>query len=133
MATVLADLAMIHGVGTGITIGDNRPVWEQRFKANGRERTGNAVLVFMVRGLTGTNGAEVRLNNKVIGMIDPYPGADSRHWFMQMINITALPEILLDGDNELQVNAAPHTNPSPGDIYEDFTLKNFICIFQQST
>jgi hypothetical protein len=50
-----------------------------------------------------------------------------------MINITALPEVLLDGDNELQVNAAPHTNPSPGDIYEDFTLKNVICIFQQST
>ena len=133
MATVLADLEVVHGVRDGITIGDRRPVWEQRFETHGRERTGKAVLVFMVRGLTGSNGAEVRLNNKVVGMIDPYPGADSRHWFMQMINITALPEILFDGDNELQVNAAPHTNPSSGDIYEDFTLKNVICIFQQST
>ena len=68
------------------------------------------------------------------GSIAPYPGADSRHWFMQMINIrTATNAELLDGDNELQVNAAPHTNPSPGDIYEDFQLKNVICIFQQST
>ncbi len=85
----------------------------------------------MVRGLTGSNGAEVRLNNKVIGLIDPYPGANASHWYMQTINITGGP--LLDGNNELQVNAAPATNPSPGSIYDSFWLKNIFCIFQQSS
>ena len=129
MATVLCDLEIVHGVGTGITIGDARPVWEQIFSTHGHHHGGNAVLVFMVRGLTGSNGAEVRVNNKFIDTIDPYPGADSRHWFMQMINLTG--GALEPGDNELQVNAAPHTNPSQGDIYEDFQLKNIVCIFQQ--
>jgi hypothetical protein len=131
VATVLCDIQIVHGVGTGVTIGDSQPVWEQDFSAGGRLKNGNAVLVFMVRGLTGSNGAEVRLNNNFVGRIDPYPGADSRHWFMQMINITGGP--LLDGNNELQVNGAPHSNPSPGDIYEDFQLKNVVCYFQQST
>src|SRR5690348_5798991 len=79
----------------------------------------------------GTNGSEVRLNNNFVGTIAPYPGANPSHWFMQMINITGGP--LLDGNNELQVNAAPNENPSPGNIFEDFQLKNVICIFQQST
>ena len=47
MATVLCDLQVIHGVETGITIGDALPVWEQTFSAGGRYRNGNAVLVFM--------------------------------------------------------------------------------------
>ena len=131
MATVLCDLQVIHGVESGITIGDALPVWEQTFSAGGRYKNGNAVLVFMVRGLTGTNGSKVRLNNNLVGTIAPYPVANPSYWFMQMINITGGP--LLDGNNELQVNAAPNADPSPGNIFDDFQLKNIICIFQQST
>jgi hypothetical protein len=129
--TVLCDFQWVHGVGTGVDIGDGQPVWEQSFSTGGRLKNGHAVLIFMVRGLTGTNGAEVRLNNQLVGRVAPYPGADSRYWFMQMINVTGGP--LLDGENELQVNAAPQANPVPGDLYDDFQLKNIFCIFQQSS
>jgi hypothetical protein len=85
----------------------------------------------MVRGLTGSNGAEVRLNNQFVGRIAPYSGADERHWYMQMMNISGGP--LLDGGNELQVNAAPNANPSPGNLYDDFQLRYILCFFQQSS
>jgi hypothetical protein len=129
--TILCDFQWVHGVGTGVNIGDSQPVWEQPFSTGGRHKNGNAVLVFMIRGLTGSNEAEVRLNNQLVGRITPYPGANPSHWYMQMINVTGGP--LLDGTNELQVHAAPATNPSPGDIYDDFQLKNILCIFQQSS
>jgi hypothetical protein len=121
----------VHGVGTGVDIGDDQPVWEQSFSTGGRYKNGQAVLVYMVRGLTGSNSAEVRLNNQFVGRVTPYPGANQTHWFMQMINITGGP--LLDGNNELQVRAAPATDPSPGNIYDDFSLKYILCIFQQES
>jgi hypothetical protein len=129
--TVLCDITFVHGVGTGVTIGDNQPVWEQTFSTAGRHENGIAVIVLMVRGLTGSNGAEVRLNDQHVRRIDPYPGADASHWYMQMLNFTGGP--LLDGDNEFQVNAVPNANPTPGNLYDDFQLKNILCLFQQSS
>ena len=57
--TILCDFQWVHGVGTGVDIGDNQPVWEQLFSTGGRHKNGHAVLVFMVRALTVSNGAEV--------------------------------------------------------------------------
>ena len=71
------------------------------------------------------------MNNNIVGRITPYPGADERHWYMQMLNVTGGP--LLDGENEMQVTAVPASNPSPGNLYDDFRLKYIVCIFQQST
>jgi hypothetical protein len=129
---IVCDCTWINGVGTGIHIGDDgeKPIWEANFGAGGRHKNGNAVLVFMVRGLTGENGAQVFVNNEPAGRIEPYPGADPRHWFLQTINVTG--GAIRDGNNEFQVNAAPATNPGDGNSYDDFQIKNIFCIFQQS-
>ena len=85
----------------------------------------------MVRGLTCNNGADVHLNDQWVGRVEPYTGAKPDHWYMQMINVTGGP--LHGGNNELQINAAPATNVAPGNIFDDFQLKNFLCVFQQSS
>ena len=129
--TVLCDIQWVWGVGSGVTIGDDQPVWENTFNTGGRLKNGHAVLIYMVRGLTGTHSAEVRLNNQHVGRVSPYPGANQTHWYMQMMNITGGP--LLDGNNEFQVNAAPAADPSAGHLYDAFTLKYILCIFQQES
>lgn len=128
---VVCDIQFVHGVGTGVKIGDdgNHPIWEIQFNTGGRYKNGQAVLIFMVRGLTGNNNADVLVNNQFVGRIANYPGASPSHWYMQMINITGGP--LKDGNNELQINAVPATHPGEGNVYDDFEVKNVICFFQQ--
>jgi homoserine acetyltransferase len=128
---VVCDFQWVNGVGTGIHIGDggHKPVWEANFHTGGRHKNGHAVLVFMVRGLTGEHSATVKVNNQFAGRIEPYTGADPAHWFVQMINISGGP--LISGVNELQIDGAPPTNPAPGNQFDDFQVKNVLCFFQQ--
>jgi hypothetical protein len=128
---VVCDFQWVNGVGTGIHIGDDghNPVWEADFHTGGRHKNGHAMLIFMVRGLTGGNPATVRVNNQWVGEIEPYKGADPLHWYTQMINISGGP--LKDGTNELQIDGAPPANPGPGNLFDDFQVKNVLCFFQQ--
>jgi hypothetical protein len=128
---VVCDFQWVNGVGTGVNIGDggHKPVWEANFGTGGRHKNGHAVLVFMVRGLTGGSPATVRVNNQFVGQIAPYQGANPAHWYMQMINISGGP--LKDGTNELQIDGAAPANPAPGNQFDDFQVKNVLCFFQQ--
>ena len=128
---VVCDFQWVNGVGTGIAIGDDgqKPIWEADFHTGGRHKNGHAVLVFMVRGLTGGSPAVVRVNNQFAGQIEAYPGANPSHWYMQMINISGGP--LKNGVNELQIEAAAPANPGPNNQFDDFQVKNVLCFFQQ--
>ncbi|MEZ4700117.1 MAG: hypothetical protein R2834_07285 [Rhodothermales bacterium] len=127
---VVSDFTIIHGVGTGLVIGDSghHPIFETQFNTGGRRSTGHAIITFMVRGLTAaTQGPQIKINNKFAGRVEPARGADPGHWFTQTINISGA--LLNDGSNEFEVHAAP--NPLGTDTYDDFVLKNIICHFQQ--
>ena len=128
---VVSDIEVIHGVSSGVLIGDSgiKPIWEIDFNTGGRRSTGHAFLMFMVRGLTGEGpGARVEVNEQFVGNIERHTGASPSHWFMQTINISGA--VLNDGNNELEVHAA--VNTSGNDQFDDFRLKNVFCYFQQS-
>lgn len=126
----VCDVEVVHGVQNGVLIGDSgiKPIWEITFHTGGRKSTGHAFLMFMVRGLTGEGpGARVEVNEQFVGHILRSPGADTRHWFTQTINLSGA--VLRDGANELEVHAAANT--SGNDQFDDFRLKNVFCFFQQ--
>lgn len=128
---VVADFEVIHGVSSGVLIGDSgiKPIFEQSFNTGGRRSTGHAYLIFMVSGLTGTGpGARVEVNEHFVGHIERHTGGDLSHWYTQMINISG--SVLNDGNNELEVHAA--VNETNNDQFDDFRLKNIFCHFQQS-
>lgn len=86
--------------------------------------------MLMVKGLTVTESkVDVKINDTSVGNIFPYTGADPNHWFTQIINIDS--GTLQDGDNELQIEAVSWPKAGPGDIYDDFYLRDVVCIFQQ--
>ncbi|NJK32958.1 MAG: hypothetical protein HC927_11420 [Deltaproteobacteria bacterium] len=61
-----------------ITIGDSQPVWEQNFITPGRYNSQTGLLLLNVSGLTyATAEVTLRLNNKVIGALQPYPWLDT--------------------------------------------------------
>jgi len=127
---IVADFQIIHGVTTGVLIGDSgiKPVWEQNFNTGGRHANGHAYLIFMVRGLTGTGpGARVEVNDQFVGNIERHTGGDLNHWFMQTINISG--GVLVNGNNELEIHAA--INETHNDQFDDFRIKNIFCHFQQ--
>ena len=112
-------------------IGDGgASLWKKTFNTGGRYKGGAAILMLMVKGLTATDSdAEVKINGKSVGKIYSYEGANPKHWFTQIINIGA--GILKDGDNELEVEAVDLPNPSAGDLYNDFYIRDVVCFFQR--
>jgi hypothetical protein len=127
---VVCDFNVIQGDAVR-RIGDGATLWEQNFNTGGRHPGGNAILMLMVKGLTVTDSdVEVLINNTPVGIIEHYNGADNRHWFTQVINIG--PNILNDGNNELQIQAVSYDEAVPGDLYDDFFVKDVVCIFQQA-
>ncbi len=127
---VVSDFTIIHGVNTGITMGDRgfHPIFETTFNTGGRHGVGHAFITFMIRGLTvATHAPLIRINNVDVGRILPYTGANSQHWFTQTINITGA--MLNNGNNEFEVHAAPSERALG--TYDDYVLKNIMCFFQQ--
>jgi hypothetical protein len=126
---VVCDIKVIQG-DISKRIGDGSTIWEQNFNTGGRYNGGDAILMFMVKGLTETNSdVNVKINNTKVGVIENYNGAKSSHWFTQIINIGG--GILRSGDNELQIEAVSWSGATPGNLYDDFSIKDVVCFFQQ--
>ena len=127
---VVCDLKVIQGDSVR-RIGDGATLWEKNFNTSGRYAGGNAILMLMVSGLTVTNSdVNVRINNQNVGKIEHYNGAKSNHWFSQIINIGG--GILKNGNNEIEIQAVSYPGASAGDIFDDFYIKDVVCIFQQA-
>jgi len=130
-AVVLSDYAVIQD-DTPIPIGDGNPVWNKTFNTGGR-RTSEAFLTLNVAGLTfAVSGAEVRINNTIVGHIHPYTGQveTQENWYSQTIVFPGF--VLHDGDNEIEIRAVSFPGATPGNIYDDFFLKSVICHFHQA-
>lgn len=126
---VVSDLQVIQG-DAARRIGDGATLWEKNFNTGGRYSGGKAILMLMVKGLTATDSdVDVKINNTSVGVIEHYNGADSRHWFTQIINIGS--GILNNGTNELQIEAVSWGGATPSNLFDDFYVKDVVCIFQQ--
>lgn len=104
--------------------------WEKTFNTAGRRSGGEAILMLMVKGLTATRDALVKINNVRVGQIFHCIYENRDYWFTQIIDIG--PDILKDGDNQLQIVAASLPHPKPGELYDDFYIRDVICFFHQS-
>ncbi|NEO96777.1 MAG: hypothetical protein F6K56_44405 [Moorea sp. SIO3G5] len=105
-------------------IGDNpvnitSAVLERNFNTGGRHSSA-AFLIFNVRGITSTS-VPVKVNNRVVGNIFPYPNSNTSHWFTQMISLSS--SQLNNGNNEVQIE-------TPGN--DSFQIKNMVCFFHQN-
>lgn len=128
---VVCDIKVIQG-DAARRIGDGGvTLWEKTFNTGGRHAGGEAVLMLMVKGLTSANtDVDVLINNTKVGVIEHYNGADSSHWFTQIINIGG--GILNNGNNELQIQAVSFPGAGPGNLFDDFFVKDVVCTFQQA-
>ena len=128
---VLCDFMVIQG-DSSRRIGDSATLWEKTFSTGGRHPGGMAILMFMVKGLTATDSnVDVKINNTSVGKIFHYKGADPNHWFTQIINIGS--GILSNGNNEIQIEAVSYPGATPGNIFDDFFIRDVVCVFQQET
>lgn len=134
---IVADFIKLRG-DTRVRIGDNGLTsWEETFSIPLAKTDAVAVLTFMVKGLnaqspdeaTWTEDVDVKINNQVVGAIKTYPGADVRYWYSQTILIEK--NVLLAGENEIEIHAATHPDPAVGKIYDDFSLKDVILYFKE--
>jgi hypothetical protein len=135
--TVVCDFTVIQG-DVDRRIGDGATLWEKNFDTGGREAGGNAVLMFMVKGLTYANEpVDVKINNVSVGVIYPYRwptqelrDADAEHWYTQIINVGGAQ--LKKVGNELQIQAIGFPGNTPQNIYDDFYIRDVVIFFQQS-
>lgn len=129
---VLCDMKVIQGDAQKL-IGDGGTAnWEPKFNTGGRRASGDAILMLMVKGLTNARSdVPVKINGTQVGVIELATGNNANQWFTQIISIGGAN--LKDGDNELEISAAPASQPGPGNLYDDFILKNVVCFFQQSS
>lgn len=129
---VLCDFVVIQGDSNKVLGDTGDALWEKSFDTGGRQSGGAAILMLMVKGLTSTNSnVPVKINNINVGEIFHYNGANSKHWFTQIINIGS--GVLKDGNNELQIGAVSFPGANSGDLYDDFYIRDVICFFQQSS
>lgn len=121
-----------------VTLSDANRLWEKTFSTAGRVANGPAFLIFNVRHLTfATAPVVVSINNAAAGYIHPYPelnDADrnngASHWHTQLIAVAG--SQLNNGSNEIQVQAATFPNPgNPGNLFDDFEIKNCLCFYHQ--
>jgi hypothetical protein len=125
---VVADFTVIQGDAVR-RIGDGATLWEKQFPTGGRYVPGGAILMLMVKGLTvATKPVDVKINNRSVGRIYPYRGADPNHWFTQIINIGS--GILNHPYNELQIQAVDYVGGGD-DNFDDFYLRDVVCFFNQ--
>ena len=127
--TVVSDFTVIQsGVAT---VGDpNANVLQRHFRTTNNNDNQIALVTMMVSGLAA-GSAPVRLNGHEIGEIAPHD-AGSKGWFAEQF---AVPKgILKPGQanpNELQINLVPAANPSPGNVFDDFQVRDIVCFFHQ--
>jgi len=127
---VLSDFVVIQGDASK-RIGDGATLWEKNFNTGGRHAGGHAILMYMVKGLTvAKKDPIVKINNREVGKIFRTEGANRNYWFTQIINIG--PNILNNGNNEIQIEAVDYVGGG-SDHFDDFFLRDVVCLFQQSS
>jgi hypothetical protein len=89
---------------------------EVNFDTLSRYAQHTALLIFNVKGLNST--VPVLVNNTKVGWLTPIPLQSG--WFTQMVALKG--NVLKDGTNELQLQAAPSDN---------FDIKDVMCFFGQ--
>lgn len=127
---VVSDYAIV--LDEPVRIGDGQPVFERRFGTGGARSRSQPVLMLMVRGLTD-RAAEIRLNEQVIGVISPSPTFNADMWFAQHFAVRTgiLSGASSSTANELQINAVGENRPSAGNQFDDFEVRDIVCMFQQ--
>jgi hypothetical protein len=132
--TKVSDFVVVLGNNTE-TIGDDQILWESdRFSTAGRLADGFAFLTFMVKGLTqAASNVDVVIANgdeHLVGRIYRYNGANPAHWYTQTIEIG--PGVLNNGPNTLRLVAVDIAGGGAGgDDFDDFSVRDIICFFQQ--
>ena len=107
-------------------------MWEQTFDTSGRRSDGLALLMFNIKALTSTTKkVPVKINNQIIGYIQPTPGGNTTIEYPLFQSICFSSSKLIDGDNKIRID--PVSFPTPSDInkYDDFVLSEVVCFFQQ--
>ncbi|MCB1985735.1 MAG: hypothetical protein H6936_14120 [Burkholderiales bacterium] len=127
---ILSDFVVIQG-DVNRRVGDGAILWEKNFPTGGHNGQ-YGILMLMIKGLTvAQKDVDVKINNKSVGKIFRYEGANANHWFTQIINIG--PNILKNnGTNELQIEAVDYVGGG-SDHFDDFYLRDVVCFFSQST
>jgi len=134
---VVSDFEVIQG-DVDKRIGDGATLWEKNFNTGARLSNQNAVLMFMVKGLTyATKGVDVKVNDKSVGQIFPYRwptqqlrDADADHWYTQIINVGG--NMLNDGMNELQIQAIGFPEATGTNKFDDFSIRDVVCFYKQN-
>lgn len=134
---LVSDFTVIQGNADHL-VGDPATLWEQNFNVWGYKEGSQAMLIFMVKGLTyATEGVDVKINNKVVGQIFPYRwptkemrNAAASHYYTQIINIGG--DALTPGKNELQIEAIGFPEESGSNKFDNFEIRDLMCFFQQA-
>ena len=121
---------------TNVRIGDppaGLVEWRKKFDAPERDRDKDAILMFMVAGLTAADSdVEVVIHNDSgdhsVGHIQHHNGANRHHWFTQVISIG--PNVLTWSDNEIRIKAKEYAGGTPPhDLYDDFFIRDVVCFY----
>jgi hypothetical protein len=134
---IVSDFTVIQG-DQSRRLGDGATLWEKNFNTGGRRSSGQAILMLMVKGLTyATEGVDVKINNRSVGKIFPYRwptqelrNADAAHWYTQIINVGG--SNLNNGSNELQLQAIGFPEATGTNQFDDFSVRDVVCFFNQS-
>ena len=136
---IVSDMVIIQDF-MPVRIGDN-DVFEKTFNTGGLSVNGQAILTFMVKGLTATrHQGIVRINGEVAERISSYKGLSNDFWFTQTLHIRN--NYLNNGDNEIKIETALEERfgktgwfdwmrPGANDIYDDIEVRNVFCHFQK--
>ena len=123
-----------------VALGDANRLWEAEFSTTGRVTNGAAFLMFNVKHLNfASSPVPVKVNQVLIGYIYPYRELNdddrnnaAEHWHTQLIAIGG--STLHNGANELEIQAATFPNPgNPGNLFDDYSLKNVICFYHKES
>ncbi len=128
---VVSDFVVIQGDNPVVVGEPPKDEFNDTFNTGGRWPNGGAILMLMVRGLTATDkNVSVVINGKPVGWIYNHKGANKNHWFTQIINIGK--GVLKNGNNSIRIEGVSWKGAKPGNIIDDFAMKNIICFFQQN-
>jgi len=107
---------------------------ELGFGTGGCHNSGG-LLSMMINGLT-LDSASVRVNGFQVGRLQPTRDATTREARIWRHQQFIVPGNLLnpansDTANTLIIGRADHTNPSSGNLFDDFRVRDIVCFFHQ--
>ena len=103
------------------------------FATGGRHTGHSAVLYCVYRRLTA-GSVDVRINGSNIGSLSPLPRTDDLDNYWATAIFTFPGDVLRgEGFNSIVIDAIPLADPSSGDLFDDFQIKELVCFFKQET